>query len=252
MNDHAAIKRMGDIPFPFGWYSLMPGTSWLFPYDVDQLPPLPPPDPAFRSLVLEGYTTIPAAKLDASRAWVQRQLATLTASAAHLGITLPESFLLFMRAPELQFPKWGGCGFTLSNLVVPCPGFDGGYLVCFLRDQQDCLIWCLCLTRDGESCVLALSSDVLDAMPDARRDALLGMLKSDEVDRIEEVVMSATEPDASWEVATSSDGIHICAPSFAACIERLWIESEIQRKLDGDDTTPLTAAEQGYWEQFER
>lgn len=252
MNDHAIITRMADIPFPFGWYSLLPGTSWLFPYDVDQLPPLPPPDPAFRSLVLDINTTIPKAKLDASRAWVQRQVVTLTASAAHLGITLPESFLLFMRAPELQFPKWGGCGFTLSNQVVPCPGFDGGYLVCFLRDQQDCLIWCLCLTRDGESCVLALSSDVLDAMDDTRRDALLGMLEPEEVERVEEVAAGAAEPDASWELATSSNGIHICAPSFATCIERLWIESEIQQKLDGHDMTPLTDAERGYWEQFEQ
>jgi hypothetical protein len=135
---------------------------------------------------------------------------------------------------------------------VPCPGFDGGYLVCFLRDQQDCLLWCLCLTRDGESCVLAVPSDVLDAMPYARSDALLGMLESDEIESIEEVVASAAERDASWEVATSSDGICICAPSFAAFIERLWIESEIARKLDGDDMTPLTNEERGYWDHFER
>jgi hypothetical protein len=80
MYDHATITRMADIPFPFGWYSLLPGTSWLFPYDVDQLPPLPPPDPAFRPLVLDINTTIPEAKLDASRARVQRRFAAVEAA----------------------------------------------------------------------------------------------------------------------------------------------------------------------------
>jgi hypothetical protein len=136
--------------------------------------------------------------------------------------------------------------------VVPCPGFDGGYLVCFLSDQQDCLVWCLCLTPDGESCVLAVSGDVLDAMPDARRDALLGMLNPDEIPSIEEVVAASDERDASWEVATASGGICICARSFASFIYRFWIESEILRKLDGYDTTPLTDAERGYWDQYER
>lgn len=259
MQDHPPVTRMADIPFPFGWYSFLPGTSWL-PYDYDQLPLLPPQAPAFRSRARDGDTTVPDAELDAIRAWVARQLVTLTASAAHLNITLPERFLRFMSvmlAPELQLSIWGCCGFTLSNLLVPCPGFDGGYLVCFLRDQQDCLIWCLCFTRDGESCVLAVPSDVLDAMPDVRCDALLGMLESDEVASIasiasiEEVAAGAAEPDASWEVATSSDGIRTCAPSFAAFIERFWIESEIARKLD-DDATPLTDAERGYWDQFEQ
>jgi hypothetical protein len=81
-------------------------------------------------------------------------------------------------------------------------------------------------------------------MEGTRRDALLGMLKSDEVERALEVAAGAARPDASWEVATSSNGIHICAPSFTTCIERLWIESEIQRKLD-NDMMLLTDAERG-------
>jgi hypothetical protein len=97
---------------------------------------------------------------------------------------------------------------------------------------------------------VVVPSEVLDAMEDTRCDALLGMLESEEVERVEEVAAGAAEPDASWEVATSRNGIHICAPSFAACIERLWIESEIQRKLD-NDMIPLTDTEREYWAQFE-
>ncbi len=143
----------------------------------------------------------------------------------------------------------------LSNLPTPCPGFGGGYLVAFLRDQQDCLVWCLCLTRDGESCVVTVPSEVLDTLSNVRCDALLGMLEPDQIDQIsggEEVVSGNDERDASWEAAIASNGICICALSFPAFIYRLWIENEIAGKLYGDDVTPLTDAEQGYLEHYAR
>lgn len=124
-------------------------------------------------------------------------------AAARRGIALPESFIRFLRSPELQECfRSGGCwGFMLSHLPVPCPGFDGGYLVAFLCDQQDCVIWCLCLTVEGASCVVAVPSEVLDAMPDIPRDALLGRLLPDEIDGSEEAVSiwsGSDERDASW------------------------------------------------------
>jgi hypothetical protein len=251
---------MSRIHFPFGWYAWDLGeyrpfpqqylTYWLFAYE--QLPPLPPPDPTFRFLGASEVTTGSNPDFDASRAWVHRQLATLTDAAARLGLTLPEGFVSFMCSPELQvrLRSGGGFGFMLSSQVVPCPGFDGGYLVGFLCDQQECVIWCLCLTRDGQSCVVAVPSEVFDAMTDSRRDALLGMLEPEEIEGVEELASGRDERDASWEAATASGGICICALSFASFIYRFWIENEIGWKLNGNDQTPLTDAERGYVEHY--
>jgi hypothetical protein len=264
MKNHSTGTRMSHIPFPFGWYSWDLGeyrpfpqqfvTYWRFPYET--LPPLPTPDPSFSYLAPHDETLTPASALEASRTWLFRRWATLTDAVARLRIMLPESFIRFMQSLEMQACIWPGCcAFMLSNLPVPCPGFDGGYLVAFLRDQQDCIVWCLCLTWDGQSCVVAMPSDVLDAIPDIPRDALLGMLEPDQIAGSEEVASTWSGSDewaTSWALATASDGICICAPSFPAFIYRLWIETEIAGKLNGDDQTPLTDAERAYVEHYAR
>jgi hypothetical protein len=266
MKDHPTSKRMSHIPFPFGWYSWglgdyrpSPFLYWVFDYEL--LPPLPTPDPTFRFLAPDDDTMKPNPALDATRAWLHRHVITLTDSAARRGITLPESFIRFMRSPELQACVRSGCwGFILSNQLVPCPDFDGGYLVGFLREQQDCVIWCLCLTRDGQSCVVAVPSEVLDAMPVAHSEMLLGYLEPDESACLEEEVVAAgsdgrdasgdASGDVSTEASTARDEICICAPSFTAFIYRFWIETEIDAKLNGDDKTPLTDAERSYVEHY--
>ncbi len=265
MNDQTTITNMARIPFPFGWYSWELGeyrpfpwaylTYWRFPYEA--LPPLSAPDPTFRYLAPPDNTNTFDPEVEASREWLLRRWATLTDSAGRLGITLPESFRRFMQSSELQACVWTGCcGFMLSDQVVSCPGFDGGYLVAFLRDQQDCIIWCLCFTLDGTSCVVAVPSQVLDAMPDDRSDALLGMREIDQIDGSEEAVVSGSDAlvarDALWAAATASDGICICAPSFPAFIYRFWTENEIAMKLYGDVETPLTDAERDYLEHYAR
>jgi hypothetical protein len=261
MNEHVTTKRMARIPFPFGWYSWelgdyrpAPFMYWVF--DYEQLPSLPPPDPMYRFLAPDDDTIKPDPALDANRAWLHRHMTTLTESATRLGIALPESFLRFMQSPELQACVGSGCwGFILSNQLVPCPGFAGGYLVGFLREQQDCAIWCLCLTRDGQSCVVAMPSEVLDAMPDAHSETLLGNLEPDEiagVEEAEEMAAGSNERDASWAATTAGDGICICALSFPAFMYRFWIENAICWKLNDDDTTPLTPAERDYVEHYTR
>jgi hypothetical protein len=102
---------------------------------------------------------------------------------------------------------------------------------------------------------VAVPSEVLDVMPVAHRETLLGYLEPDEIAGIEEVTAVAAgrdERDASWEVATASNDICICAPSFPSFIYRFWIENEIGWKLNGDDKTPLTDAERGYVEHYVR
>jgi hypothetical protein len=113
-------------------------------FAYERLPPLPTPDPAFRFLAPDDDRINPNPAYDANQAWLHRHLVTLTDAAARLGITLPDSFIRFMRSPELQACIRPDCwGFILSNQMVPCPGFDGGYLVGFLREQQDCVRDCL-------------------------------------------------------------------------------------------------------------
>lgn len=229
-------------------------TYWRFPYQT--LPPLPTPDPSYRYLAPHDDTVTPEAALEASRAWLSRQMAMLTDAAARLHMTFPESFMRFMLSPELQACiRQDCCGFMLSNLLVPCPGFEDGYLVAFLRDQQDCLLWCLCLTVEGESCVVAVPSEVLDAIPTVLCDALLGMLEPDQIDGSAEAISTwsdSDERDASWEAARASGGICICAPSFPTFIYRFWLETEIALKLNGDDQTPLTDVERGYVDDYVR
>lgn len=258
MSEHVTTKGKSHIPFPFGWYSwelgqyrTSPFMYWVF--DYESLPPLPTPDPTFRFLAPDDDMIKPNPALDADRAWLHRHLMTLNDSAARRGITLPESFIRFMKSPELQACISSGCwGFILSNQLVPCPGFDGGYLVGFLREQQDCVIWCLCLTWDGQSCVVAVPSEVLDAMPVAHSEMLLGYLEPNEITGIEAVAADHDEQDASLEAAAGRYDICICALSFPSFIHRFWIENEIGWKLNGDDKTPLTDAERDYVEHYAR
>lgn len=110
MKDHSTIGGISRIPFPFGWYSWELGefrpfpnqylTYWRFPYET--LPPLPTADPTFSYLAPHDDTNTPDPELEASRAWLLRQWATLTPAAARRGITFPESFMRFMLSPELQ------------------------------------------------------------------------------------------------------------------------------------------------------
>ncbi|MDE3228517.1 MAG: hypothetical protein KGO05_01450 [Chloroflexota bacterium] len=243
------------FPFPFGWYSWelggyrpAPSMYWIFEYDL--LPPLPPPDPTFRFLAPDADTLAPDPAFDASRDWLHQHLLTLTESAARHGIALPKDFTRFIRSLELQARIRADCwGFMLSNQLVPCPCFDGGYLVAFLREQQDCAIWCLCLAEDGESCVVEFPSEALDALPEAQSDALLGYLEPDEIADIEDLVMDSDERAALLVAAAD---IHIGAISFPEFIYRFWIEDEIGLKLIGLDKTPLTDAERRYVEHYAR
>jgi hypothetical protein len=104
MDDHATIKWMADIPFPFGWYPFLPGTSWPVLHEYDLLPPIPPPDPAFRFLApdSDSDTTTPTPAREAHRVRLRRRLATLTGATARLGLTFPEGFTRFMGSPDLQ------------------------------------------------------------------------------------------------------------------------------------------------------
>lgn len=239
------------IPFEYGWYCWDLGeyrpfphpyyTYWLF--DYAGLPPLPNADASFGYLAEDSGTSPDALVLENIRARLRRQLSALTDEASRRGLAIPESFTQFMPVPELHARfRSGTCyWFTLSNRLVRCPGFAGAYMICFLRDQQDCILWCLCLTPDGRHCVLAVPDDAVSTLSETSRDALCGDLGDDEVDDGDDAVEGE-------ESAIST--IRVCADSFEEFAYRFWIEDEISFKLAGLETQPLTDAERAYLDHY--
>jgi hypothetical protein len=240
------------IPFEYGWYCWDLGeyrpfphpylTYWLFGYA--ELPPLPNADANFGYLAEDCGPPPDALMLKGIRARLRRKLSALTDEASRRGLTIPESFTRFMPAPELHARfRSGTCyWFTLSNRLVRCPRFDGAYLICFLRDQQDCILWCLCLTPDGGNCVLAVPDDAATALSETSYAALCGDLGDDEVD-------DGVDAIEGEESAIST--ILMCADSFEEFVYRFWLEDEISFKLSGLETTqPLTDVERAYLEHY--
>lgn len=225
------------IPFASGWWSFdlgtyrpCDGTYCLF--SAADLPPIPWPVDATLSWLpplsepldrqMDLYRNDPAARGRAD---------AIAAEAARLGLTIPRPFARFMSTPELQdrIPSCTACTFALGDRILACPGSDGAYIVSFLRDQQDCVIWYLCLTPAGDHCVLAFPGDLESFI--------------------------AGEPAAEGkavDMAAVARAIVVAAPSFTAFLYRFWLENTIWFKLDGDDNSPLTAEERHYLEHFRR
>lgn len=66
-------------------------------------------------------------------------------------LQLPPEFVRFMSSPELQeeIPSATACYFKLGKQFIRCPFGDGGYLLSFYHDQQDCLIWYIYVQNSG-------------------------------------------------------------------------------------------------------
>lgn len=269
MGAHTKRGRGSQVPFRFGWYSWDLGeyrpypdgywTYWPFPYET--LPPLPEVSPNFAWLTSGGNAPERKVAGEASTAKLHSRLDYLASATLRLGLSLPDTFVQFMRAPELhaRFRSGTGYWFFLSNRLVQCPGFDDGYLIGFLRDQQDCIIWCLCLTPDGEHCVLALPWEAVLTLPESSFDALFGSLeyaKDIEVQTSSVVDVAANAdldvPTDMTSIAADINDICICAHSFDEFIYRFWLEDEIAWKLEGLDQTPLTDVERHYLEHYLR
>lgn len=235
------------IPFEYGWYCWELGeyrpfpqpylTYWLF--DYAELPALTNVDAGFGYLADDEGTTPDVVMLETIRGRLRSELSTLTDEASRRGLAMPDSFTRFMVAPELHARfRSGTCyWFTLSSRLVQCPRFDGAYLICFLRDQQDCILWCLCLTPDGQHCVLAVPDDAAMALSETTYAALCGDLGDDEVDAGNDTVEGEESAIAS---------IRVCADSFEEFAYRFWLEDEIAFKLEGLEAAPLTDAERAY------
>ena len=217
------------LPFAYGWWS----------FDLGQYRPC---DGTYCYYAYDSLPPIPEAQFDGSLQWLEQaggedeegepeedeqptRLSTLTAAAQQLGLTLPEAFLRLMASPGLQdrIPSCTACYFDLSKQIVPCPGSEAGYIIRFLNDQQDVLAWYLYLTPQGEHYVL-VSPYQLD--------------KAAEDDETSEPL---TEQQRRSIIANTL----ICAPSFEAFVNRIWLENVLWFKLNEREGS-LNDAQQQY------
>jgi hypothetical protein len=219
-------------PFRTAWWSVeLPehracdSTYCLFPYDS-----LPPLDPGLFRGEFQWLSPLDA-QLENQMA-IHRppeeetirmgpRLEQLAAAAARLGLKLPAAFLNFMGSPHLlnQIPSCTACYFDLSERIVQLPIDDGGYLIRFLNDQQQVLLWYLYLTPQGESCVV-----VTPLMFDR--------------ENLEGVPAKAIQANIDY-----------CAPSFEEFIYRFWLENDLWFALEGG--RPLSDAHTRYLRHYE-
>lgn len=225
------MADLSSVPFTAGWWSFdlksyraCDATYCLFPYD--SLPPLIAVDDTFTWLlpptVSAGERTASNGDAEESRGQVE----ALATDASARGKALPASLTRFMSAPDLQerIPSCTACEFDLGEQLLALPDSDGAYVVPFLHDQQDCVVWYLYLTPSGEHCVLAYPGDFeLD------------------VDGMEE-----------HEIEEATREFRVCAPTFTDFIHRFWLENVLWFKLHRAGVSPLTAEEQAYLDHFAR
>jgi hypothetical protein len=157
----------------------------------------------------------------------------LAENLAAKGLTLPRDFVTFQADSKLQGSldevSVTGCWTDISE-PLPCPAESGAFLVRFLRDQQDCVIWYLHLSPSGEVFVVHSCLDY-EYEYEARRD---GEERETDLDDPEE--QRAT---ILW-----------CAASFEEFAHRFWIENRLWHALNGDDLSGLEPQVRDYLRHY--
>jgi hypothetical protein len=233
------------VPFAWAWFAFDLGdarpcdaTYCRFPYE--DLPPIPTLDGMLSWLGRPGWRESPdvtperRASQEHWSAEAQATVRDLAAQAERSGLTLPTAFTSLMAAPELytRIPEYAGCRFNHGEARLdPCPGAEDAFVVRFLNDQQDCILWYLYLTRRGGEAVLAVGNPY----PEAPSNYLERLARPDErgplTDQQRQAVLAKT---------------YACAPSFEAFVYRWWLEATIYMKVHEYDSEPLTAEENRY------
>lgn len=228
-----------NTPFTTGWWSFdlgeyrpCDGTYCFSPYES-----LPPIDETHLTGSLDwlGPLEDEAAEMmevhhasDEALGRLKSDVVKIAAEAQQLGLTLPAAFLRLMGSRELQdrIPSCTACYFALADKILPCPGSEDSYIIRFLNDQQDVLMWYLYLTPQGEACVL-VSPILLDEFAGAEH---------------------ASNLTEEWRKAILAN-TRVCAPSFEAFLYRFWLENTIWFSLNGEGA--LTEAQRRYLAHYQ-
>jgi hypothetical protein len=121
-----------------------------------------------------------------------------------------------------QIPSCTACYFDLSTEIIPSPlSNDDGYLIRFLNDQQDVLLWYLYIRPNGEHAV------VVSPIPFDNTEARKSLT--------DEIILNNT---------------FFCAESFEEFIYRFWLENEIWFALDEGAT--MTPTQQAYLDFYKQ
>jgi hypothetical protein len=150
------------------------------------------------------------------------KLAGLSGDLTIIGLVLPPDFVTFHTSSNLygSLDKVSvtGCWTDISE-PLPSPVEPGAFLVRFLRDQQDCVLWYLYLRASGETFVVHSHLDY-----EYEYKARLGGEQTH------------TDLDDAQEQAAA---IMWCAPSFEEFAYRFWIENRLWRAVRGGDLSRL-------------
>lgn len=147
---------------------------------------------------------------------------SLAADLTARNLTLPRDFVRFQTDSKLHYAldevSVTSCWTHVSE-PLPSPVEPGAFLVRFLRDQQDCVIWYLYLRPSGEVFVVQSYLDY-EYEYEARRDG-------------EETETDLDDPEEQRAA------IVWCAPTFEEFAYRFWVENRIWRTLNSDDPSGL-------------
>lgn len=222
-----------NLPTKTGWFSVeLPGyRPGQGTYDFSEYASLPPlPTELFTGKL--AWLKTPQGSIEGETSKdVQIRMQKLSAQAQQLGLVLPEAFLRLMGSPEIQehIPSCTACEFQPVDTILPHPSIEHGYIIRFLNDQQDVLLWYLYLNTAGEHCVLVSY-------------VLLEELNNPEY----------VENPAIWDSAAIARSTYVCALSFEEFIYRFWLENVLWFKLHSSEgSTSLTADEQRYLSYYQ-
>lgn len=167
---------------------------------------------------------------------VPEQVASLNCLAEDLsakGLTLPRDFVTFQADSKLHYSldevSVTGCWTDVSE-PLPSPVEPGAFLVRFLRDQQDCVIWYLYLRPSSDAFVVHSCLDY-EYEYEAQRDG-------------EETESNLDDPEEQRA------SIIWCAPSFEEFAHRFWIENRLWHALNGGDLSGLELPLRAYLRHY--
>lgn len=148
------------------------------------------------------------------------------------GRRVPDAFGEFWSSVEYfaRIPEWWGWTFGIGGHAIPVS--DGGVLIRFISDQQDCIHWYLYLGPDDSEAIVgmyALFGDEPD--PDDTPEDLADLMDDFEVTSLDRYIVG--EGNAV-----------VYAESFFEFITRYWLEREIERRLLNNEV--LTEEQERY------
>ncbi|MET9498463.1 hypothetical protein [Streptomyces sp. NPDC006552] len=167
---------------------------------------------------------------------VPEQVTALNRLAENLatkGLTLPRDFVTFQADSKLHCSLDEvsvTCCWTDISEPLPSPVEPGAFLVRFLRDQQDSVIWYLYLRPPGEAFVVHSYLDY-EYEYEARRHG------------------EGTESNFD-DPQEQRAAILWCSPSFEEFATRFWIENRLWHALSGNDLSGLEPQVRDYLRHY--